>query len=156
MTPEHEPLSTAQLARATEEIRGRSDEDVVNRAARTSSDIPDRNRTAANEAVAAAPAPAIEHDNGKRDVPALFAANDATALRNRWVDVQTAFVDEPRTAVQNADSLVAEVMKRLAETFANERATLEHQWDRGDNVTTEDLRIALQRYRTFFDRLLSI
>ena len=47
-------------------------------------------------------------------------------------------------------------MKRLAETFANERANLEHQWDRGDSVTTEDLRLALQRYRSFFDRLLSI
>jgi len=63
-------------------------------------------------------------------------------------------VDEPRRAVQQADSLVAEVMKRLAESFAKERGALESQWDRGDNVTTEDLRLALQRYRSFFDRLL--
>ena len=53
-------------------------------------------------------------------------------------------------------ALVADVMKRLAESFASERGTLEKQWDRGDNVTTEDLRVALQRYRTFFDRLLSV
>ena len=66
------------------------------------------------------------------------------------------FVDEPRAAVERADSLVAEVMKQLAEGFARERSTLEHQWDRGDNVTTEDLRVALQRYRSFFDRLLQI
>jgi hypothetical protein len=77
-------------------------------------------------------------------------------LRNRWSAVQTAFVDEPRTAVEQADGLVAAAMKRLAEVFAEERSRLEQQWDRGDNVSTEDLRIALQRYRSFFQRLLSI
>jgi len=55
-----------------------------------------------------------------------------------------------------ADTLVADVMKRLAESFARERDTLDRQWDHGDNVTTEDLRLALQRYRSFFDRLLSV
>jgi len=69
---------------------------------------------------------------------------------------QTAFVDEPRSAVEQADGLVAAAMKRLAEVFAEERSRLEQQWDRGDNVSTEDLRIALQRYRSFFQRLLSI
>ena len=70
--------------------------------------------------------------------------------------IQAAFVDEPRRAVEQADSLVASAMKRLAEVFAEERSKLEHQWDRGDNVWTEDLRIALQRYRSFFHRLLAI
>jgi hypothetical protein len=70
--------------------------------------------------------------------------------------VQTAFVDEPRRAVEQADGLVASAMKRLAEVFAEERSKLEQQWDRGDNVSTEDLRIALQRYRSFFHRLLAI
>jgi hypothetical protein len=69
--------------------------------------------------------------------------------------VQTAFVDEPRHAVEEADKLVATVMQRLADGFAGERANLEKQWDRGDNVSTEDLRVALQRYRSFFDRLLA-
>jgi hypothetical protein len=87
--------------------------------------------------------------------PPLFPEKDVVDLRNRWSDIQTGFVDEPRRAVEHADSLVAEVMKRLAESFAAERATLEKQWDRGDNVTTEDLRVALQRYRSFFDRLLT-
>jgi len=87
---------------------------------------------------------------------ALFRDQDASQLHNRWKDIQTAFVDEPRSAVQRADSLVAEVMKKLTEGFADERAALERQWDRGDQVTTEDLRIALQRYRSFFDRLLKI
>jgi len=65
-------------------------------------------------------------------------------------------VDEPRNAVQEADGLVASAMKRLAEVFAQERSKLEQQWDRGDDVSTEDLRLALQRYRSFFHRLLSI
>jgi hypothetical protein len=86
----------------------------------------------------------------------LFADTDAAALRNRWSDIQTGFVDEPRHAVEQADTLVADVMKRLAEGFAGERTSLERQWDRGDNVTTEELRVALQRYRSFFDRLLAV
>jgi hypothetical protein len=86
----------------------------------------------------------------------LFPNNELDELRSRWAAVQTAFVDEPRSAVQQADGLVAAAMKRLAEVFAQERSQLEQQWDRGDNVSTEDLRIALQRYRTFFQRLLSV
>ena len=85
----------------------------------------------------------------------LFSESDQRDLRSRWGNVQTGFVDEPRKAVQEADNLVASVMKRLAEGFANERSNLEKQWDRGDNVSTEDLRVALQRYRSFFDRLLN-
>jgi hypothetical protein len=77
-------------------------------------------------------------------------------LRGRWDRVQTAFVDEPRAAVKQADELVAEAIQRLAETFAREREVLESQWDRGDNVSTEDLRVALQRYRSFFQRLLHV
>ena len=65
-------------------------------------------------------------------------------------------MDEPWQAVERADHLVAEAMKRLAEMFAEERAKLEGQWDRGDNVSTEDLRLALRRYRSFFNRLLSV
>lgn len=103
-------------------------------------------------------APAAERQQTERqdNRTALFPERDAADFRKRWTDTQTGFVDEPRTAVQKADALVADVMKRLAESFASERATLESQWDRGDNVTTEDLRLALQRYRSFFDRLLSV
>ena len=86
----------------------------------------------------------------------LFPSQDAETFRQRWADVQAGFVDEPRRAVEQADSLVAEAIKRLAEMFAAERSGLEGQWDRGDDVSTEDLRQALQRYRSFFTRLLSI
>jgi hypothetical protein len=86
----------------------------------------------------------------------LFAADEASDLRSRWDGVQTSFVDAPRKAVEEADGLVATAMKRLAEMFAAERAQLEGQWDRGDDVSTEDLRVALRRYRSFFTRLLSV
>ena len=87
---------------------------------------------------------------------ALFPENESKDFHKRWTDIQTAFVDEPRRAVERADELVAEVIKRLADSFAHERSRLEGQWGRGDNVSTEDLRVALQRYRAFFDRLLNI
>ena len=86
----------------------------------------------------------------------LFQSGQEQEFRSRWNEIQTGFVDEPRRAVEQADSLVAEVIKRLAETFANERTKLEGQWSRGEDVDTEDLRVALQRYRSFFDRLLSV
>ena len=88
--------------------------------------------------------------------PPLFPENESTNFRNRWTEIQAAFVDEPRRAVEQADALVADVIKRLASSFADERSKLEGQWGRGDNVSTEDLRVALQRYRAFFDRLLSV
>ena len=92
---------------------------------------------------------------GEQETP-LFSPNEAQELRVRWDTIQGSFVDEPRCAVEQADSLVAEAMKRLAEIFADERAKLEKQWDRKDSVSTEDLRLALRRYRSFFGRLLSV
>jgi len=86
----------------------------------------------------------------------LFAEPEMVDFRSQWSKLQTGFVDEPRRTVEEADKLVAAVTQRLAEGFANERSGLEKQWDRGDNVSTEDLRIALQRYRSFFDRLLKL
>lgn len=92
----------------------------------------------------------------EEQVSPLFAKEAAEDLHRRWDAIQAGFVDEPRSAVKQADSLVAGTMKRLAEMFADERSRLEGQWDRGDDVTTEDLRLALRRYRSFFDRLLSM
>ena len=86
----------------------------------------------------------------------LFAQNDTQDFRSRWEKIQIGFVDEPRKAVEQADELVASAIKRLAEVFATERQKLEAEWDKTDNVSTEDLRVALRRYRSFFDRLLSV
>jgi hypothetical protein len=85
----------------------------------------------------------------------LLGARDAEGFRARWTDVQTAFVDSPRQSVEQADALVAEVMQHLAKTFADERAELERQWDSGDDIATDELRTAFQRYRSFFERLLA-
>ncbi len=89
-------------------------------------------------------------------VSPLFGPEEGQGYRTRWDAIQTGFVDEPRKAVEEADALVADVMKRLAEGFAKERGKLESQWDRGDKISTEDLRLALRRYRSFFQRLLNI
>ena len=86
----------------------------------------------------------------------LFSPDEAKEFRVRWDTIQGGFVDGPRRAVEQADSLVAGAMKRLAEIFAEERAKLEGQWDRKESVSTEDLRLALRRYRSFFGRLLSV
>jgi len=114
------------------------------------------------QAQAASAAPKAErHDNraaitGDADnVVSLFPSNDAEEFRTRWDSIQTGFVDEPRQAVEQADHLVDEAMKKLSSTFTDERAGLERQWSQGDDVSTEDLRMALQKYRTFFERLLA-
>jgi hypothetical protein len=85
----------------------------------------------------------------------LFDDADTTRFRDRWHELQTAFVDEPREAVAKADELVAELMQQLAKRFNQERSALEGQWSRGEDVSTEDLRVSLQRYRSFFERLLA-
>jgi hypothetical protein len=92
--------------------------------------------------------------NAAAETP-LLSNSELSDLRSQWSNIQAEFVDEPRRSVQQADQLVATAMQRLAEGFANERATLEKQWDSGDQVSTEELRVALQRYRAFFGRLLN-
>lgn len=97
--------------------------------------------------------------NGTQGVPAraaLFPESELGALRQQWQEAQTQFVDDPRSAVRRADELVASLMKRLAEVFATERERLEHDWDKAEDVSTEDLRQALRKYRSFFDRLLAL
>ena len=77
-------------------------------------------------------------------------------LQSTWDRIQTGFVDEPRQSVQRADELMTQAIKRLAENFAASRNRLEEQWNRGADVSTEDLRLALKQYRTFFHRLLAV
>lgn len=86
----------------------------------------------------------------------LFEDEKVDVFHSRWSDIQTRFVDDPKDSVQDADELVAEVIKSIAETFAEERSYLEDQWNRGSGVSTEDLRISLKRYRSFFNRLLTM
>jgi len=85
----------------------------------------------------------------------LLEADELQGVILRWKEIQAQFVDEPRSAVQDADALVADLMQRLARTFAAERAQLESRWASGEDVSTEDLRQGLRRYRSFFERLLA-
>jgi hypothetical protein len=86
----------------------------------------------------------------------LFSNDEEKDFRNRWKDIQTGFVDEPHQSVEQADELIAKLLQRLAESFSEQRSHLEQQWEKSDSASTEDLRLALRRYRSFFDRLLSI
>jgi hypothetical protein len=86
----------------------------------------------------------------------LFSASERNELKDRWNDIQARFVDEPRGSVEEANALVSDLMDRLVSSFSEQRIRLEEQWDRGDDVTTEDLRVVLMRYRSFFGRLLEV
>ncbi len=102
-----------------------------------------------------------EMPNDKPDLAAaghepLFPSPELQDFRRRWSDIQTNFVDEPRSSVEKADQLVASVIQRLTQVFADERSRMEQDWSKGGEVSTEDLRQALRRYRSFFDRLLSM
>jgi len=85
---------------------------------------------------------------------ALLNREESEHFRTRWNEIQGKFVDEPRAAVQQADTLVSEVVEQITQMFANEHSSLESQWNQGNDVSTEDLRKALQHYRTFFNRLV--
>jgi hypothetical protein len=100
---------------------------------------------------------AADSDVGGGDQPhaPLLADDELQNILLQWKDIQAEFVDEPRKAVQDADALVAELMQRLAQMFATERDQLESRWAGGDEVSTEDLRRGLRRYRSFFERLLA-
>jgi len=103
----------------------------------------------------AAPKPELQPPTPSAE-EVLFGRSDADSFRQRWNDIQTSFVDEPKPSVERADQLVASVIQKLTEVFAAERSKLEKDWHNGGEASTEDLRQALRRYRSFFDRLLSI
>ncbi|KAA9152490.1 hypothetical protein FPZ12_036850 [Amycolatopsis acidicola] len=102
----------------------------------------------------AAPAPESPETPEPAEEVELFEHEKVEAFLDRWRALQTAFVDDPREAVHDADQLVAEVIQTLATTFAEHKRNLETQWQQGESVATEDLRLALRRYRTFFNELL--
>lgn len=104
---------------------------------------------------APAPASPAGPDSAATNGAPLLSEELSMTFQRRWEEVQTRFVDEPRGAVEDADGLVANLMQQLAQGFAQERERLEAQWGRGEDISTEDLRVALQRYRSFFQRLLS-
>jgi hypothetical protein len=132
-------------------------------AAETTASQPEAPETVAAPDVAAAPetaaapevatAPEAATDQSLRS---LFADGDLSGLRSRWDDVQASFVDDPRECVHKADGLVSDVVEQLTAGFSQARTRLEEQWDRGEEASTEDLRLALKGYREFFQRLLAV
>ncbi len=116
----------------------------------TTADLAAANARARRETEDVRPAPMSTDDH-----VAMYSDTELGELRMRWDQIQAGFVDEPRGAVERADGLVADAIAKLADGFARTRAELEEQWKRGDQVSTEDLRQALKRYRSFFTRLLN-
>jgi len=95
-------------------------------------------------------------DTVREELVALFDANEAEKFRTRWLAIQSKFVDDPGDSVKQADDLVADVIQNVTKGFAKRRGVLEQQWTGGGQTSTEDLRIALKQYRSFFERLLSL
>ena len=97
-----------------------------------------------------------QNNNVNEELVPLFEEDAARKFRSRWLAIQSKFVDDPSDSVKQADDLVADVIKNVTMNFANRRVSLEKQWNGGDNTSTEDLRVALKQYRSFFDRLLTL
>jgi hypothetical protein len=174
--PTREGLSTEDIARTdTDEVRekekaDRKDETGATEASREPAkndvtDVSDTDRVAPRTDLRDTPAgerePSASESESKPDAKPepdsapLLEAKQAEDLRLQWQEIQVGFVDDPQSSVRAADGLVAEAMQLLATTFADHKHGLEGQWHRGEEVATEDLRLALQQYRSFFDRLLS-
>lgn len=150
LNPDDEHTATAEIA---------SEERTASQRKKTTGAEIDLNKRAASAPASTAE---VAKDLGRQGgesidgAATVFPDEKANDFRTRWTDIQSGFVDEPRRSVEQADALVAEVIKCLADSFAQERSRLERQWGRGDDVSTEELRVALQRYRAFFDRLLNV
>ena len=114
---------------------------------------PDEDTTASVAETPVEPPPPTR-ESPSEDV--LFADDELADLRERWAGVQAAFVDDPKDCVQKADGLVSDLVEQLTHGFSDARSRLEEQWSRGEQASTEDLRLALMHYRAFFERLLSV
>jgi hypothetical protein len=145
-------------ARRTEE-----NQDTARRAeessdtARTAAESPDTARRAEesqDSAYRAADAGAADQGDADGQRATLIAPERADGYNSRWNQLKSDFVDEPRRAVRGANELVGEVLDELEELFRRQRTDLEQGLE-NEQTTTEDLRLALGRYRSFFDRLLS-
>jgi hypothetical protein len=153
------PESSTADAPVGEPVRGQAD-------ALTSDTTPpspaDASGTQAEPTAVEADAPTTEQaepfasDQASTTEISLFGATELSGFRSRWDEVQASFVDDPRQCVQKADALVSEVVDQLTAGFSEARSRMEAQWERGEEASTEDLRLALKRYREFFQRLLAV
>jgi hypothetical protein len=161
-----DPEGTEEVAQSTEQIAN-AGTDSQNRATSVLRPLPDT-QTDSQDRASSVLRPLPDTQRGQLDqvrraalgtdgqpYVQLLEDNEMQSILGQWKDIQAAFVDEPRKAVQDADALVAELMQRLAQKFASERERLESQWAGGQDVSTEDLRRGLRQYRSFFERLLA-
>ncbi|MEV4948902.1 hypothetical protein [Streptomyces sp. NPDC053755] len=148
------PVYPGEATRSVDERTAREGAEEIPGATRDGSPdpAPDEAPVAASTEGTAVGAPVATADE---EAPELLSARDVDAYRSRWQRIQNDFVDDPREAVHAADGLVADVMRALAETFAEHKRGLEGQWNQGEAVDTESLRMALRQYRSFFHRLLT-
>ncbi|UYQ64683.1 hypothetical protein [Streptomyces peucetius] len=165
MEREHTP-GPAESGLSTDDLAAPQERDLGDRPEAQSQGYPGEAAGATSEAEAVPPAastvprepePAADTQgtSAQEDMPQLLTAEDETGFRTRWQEIQNRFVDDPREAVHEADGLVADVMQALASTFSQHKKDLEGQWSQGEEADTEDLRRALRKYRSFFNRLLS-
>ena len=151
MSEQQKPLTTEEIA------GGRSDassDDTAIRGTSRADGMPEQSRSDMESNYAAG---GMSHGSDGSDGPkaALMPSEAAESHREHWMEIQTRFVDDPKDAVEQADGLVAEVMQVVATRFAEQRKGLESQWQEGHEASTEDLRKAMQQYRSFFERLLA-
>jgi hypothetical protein len=150
--PMNDSESTQGRAQSTEQIATAG---AGSQGATGSGQLPQQDARAEQPAPAGQAAARSDLGVGAQPHAPLLEDHELQSILVRWKDIQAEFVDEPRKAVQDADGLVAELMQRLAQMFASEREQLESRWAGGDDVSTEDLRHGLRRYRSFFERLLA-
>jgi CHAD domain-containing protein len=147
-------LSTADLASTAQGSGTRTDADEPKKSSvDTENSLDTVDTEEAGTRSGAHTAHTADRRAASEDAPPLFEAEAVTSFRGRWQDVQTGFVDDPRRAVRDADELVAAVISALASSFAEHKGELEAQWRDGEPAT-EELRVALRRYRSFFDQLI--
>ena len=112
-------------------------------------------RLHADDLISDADQPMTRDDSAGDSLDPLFDSDYAEEARGRWQELQSRFVDDPRDTVEQADALVSGLLDELSREFSNARSDLERQWSEGEDVSTEDLRLTLRRYRSFFERLLA-
>lgn len=145
----------AETTEASTEARGPAAESTPRSTDASSSPVEDQRATGEPVRSTENAQPSVEETESS-STQTLFAEDELSVLRLRWDEVQAGFVDDPRECVQKADGLVSDVVDRIITGFSEARSRLEEQWARGEEGSTEDLRLALKRYREFFQRLLAL
>jgi len=131
-------------------------ENNENNRMRTDERTPDNRRQMPERTAAQPPETRTAPPTMQDELAPLFEKDATERFRTRWLAIQSKFVDDPGDSVKQADQLVEDVIQNITKSFAGRRGSLERQWNGGEKASTEDLRLALKQYRSFFDRLLTL